>query len=137
MSVEITEVRNARYITPDGHIDMEINHPEFGWIEYTLSPDDPDTTIDNAVLMSLAENLPNGITPLDQAAWDERVGLYAKMNREAALRELVDPLVTNPLRWEGLAAEKQQEWRDFRQALLDITDQEGYPHNIVWPTQPE
>lgn len=137
MSIEITEVRNAQYITPDGHIDMEINHPEFGWIEYTLGPDDPDTTIDNAVLMSLAENLPDGIAPLDQAAWDERVSLFAKMTREAVLRELVDPIVTNPLRWEELTAEKQQEWRDFRQALLDITDQEGYPHNIVWPTQPE
>jgi hypothetical protein len=137
MSIEITEVRNAQYITPDGYIDMEINHPEYGWIEYTLGPDDPDTTIDNAVLMSLAEALPNGILPLDQSAWDERVGTFIRMNREAILREIVDPLVTNPLRWEELTPEKQQEWRDFRRALLDITDQEGYPHNVVWPTQPE
>jgi len=136
MSIEITEVRNPRYITPQGHIDLEINHPEYGWIDYTLGPDDPDTTIDNTALLALAEALPGGVQPLDQAAWDERVSLYARMNRDAALRDIVDPIVTNPLRWEALTPEKQQEWRDFRQALLDISDQPGFPHDITWPTEP-
>jgi hypothetical protein len=27
-------------------------------------------------------------------------------------------------------------WQPYRQALRDITDQEGYPHNIIWPTPP-
>lgn len=29
-----------------------------------------------------------------------------------------------------------QEWQDYRQALRDITSQEGYPLNVVFPTQP-
>ena len=28
-------------------------------------------------------------------------------------------------------------WEPYRQALRDITDQPGYPFNIVWPTPPQ
>lgn len=27
-------------------------------------------------------------------------------------------------------------WATYRQALRDITAQEGFPHNVVWPTSP-
>jgi hypothetical protein len=33
------EYRNAKF-TSQGTIDCEINHPEFGWIPFTASPDD-------------------------------------------------------------------------------------------------
>ena len=29
------------------------------------------------------------------------------------------------------------DWAAYRQALRDVTDQEGFPNEIVWPTQPE
>lgn len=35
------EYRNPSY-TVDGHIDCEINHPVYGWIPFTASPDDPE-----------------------------------------------------------------------------------------------
>ena len=28
-------------------------------------------------------------------------------------------------------------WRTYRQALRDITEQEGFPFNIVWPEAPQ
>jgi hypothetical protein len=28
------------------------------------------------------------------------------------------------------------EWATYRQALRDITAQEGFPHSVVWPTKP-
>lgn len=28
-------------------------------------------------------------------------------------------------------------WAVYRQALRDITSQEGFPHSVQWPTQPE
>ena len=28
-------------------------------------------------------------------------------------------------------------WAVYRQALRDITGQEGYPYSVIWPTQPE
>ena len=30
-----------------------------------------------------------------------------------------------------------QEWADYRQALRDITVQEGFPYSVEWPTKPE
>jgi len=29
-----------------------------------------------------------------------------------------------------------QEWADYRQALRDITEQDGFPGNVVWPEEP-
>jgi hypothetical protein len=29
-----------------------------------------------------------------------------------------------------------QEWADYRQALRDLTSQEGFPFDAVWPTKP-
>ena len=28
-------------------------------------------------------------------------------------------------------------WATYRQALRDITDQAGFPNEVVWPTKPE
>ena len=36
-----------------------------------------------------------------------------------------------------LTTEIQQEWALYRQQLRDITDQAGYPLNIIWPTPPQ
>jgi hypothetical protein len=32
--------------------------------------------------------------------------------------------------------ENYNAWQSYRQQLRDITKQEGYPFNVVWPTQP-
>lgn len=29
-----------------------------------------------------------------------------------------------------------QDWATYRQALRDIPQQAGFPHNVTWPTQP-
>jgi hypothetical protein len=54
MSIEITEVRNAQSLGKDNlRMEVEINHPRFGWIPYTLNPWDADQTINNEDLMTL------------------------------------------------------------------------------------
>jgi hypothetical protein len=30
----------------------------------------------------------------------------------------------------------KEEWAEYRQALRDITKQEGFPYDILWPTLP-
>ena len=49
----------------------------------------------------------------------------------------VDPLAGNSLRWADLTSEQQQDVSDYRQSLLDITEQGGFPHNVTWPTKPD
>jgi len=52
--VTITEVRNAQSLNAENTaFEVEINHPEFDWIPYHLSPDDTDMTVDNSVLLGL------------------------------------------------------------------------------------
>jgi Phage tail assembly chaperone protein len=42
----------------------------------------------------------------------------------------------SPMWWSSMTPEEQQAWIDYRQALLDITEQPNYPQEIVWPTKP-
>jgi len=55
--------------------------------------------------------------------------------RDETLKLSVDTL--NPIRWAALSTEQQEAWTTYRQALLDLTDQPGFPFEIVWPTKPE
>lgn len=59
--------------------------------------------------------------------------------RDYLLREEVDPIVTNPLRWGDLTDSQKNAFIAYRQALLHITDSENLPDpfNPVWPTKPE
>ena len=54
MSIQITQVRNAQSLNDDNTMfDVEINHPQHGWLPYTLDPADTDNTIDNSALLGL------------------------------------------------------------------------------------
>ena len=56
--------------------------------------------------------------------------------RDKILVEEVDPIVSNALRWNDMTDAKRLEWTNYRQALLDVPAQAGYPDNITWPTKP-
>ncbi len=135
--VEITEYRNAIARTEDGLIvDLEILHPQFGWLPYTITPDDPDSTIDNEALLELIGDDISAYTPPTQSELDAIAADVARQNRADLLSE-VDAIAGNALRWADLTPDQQAEWAVYRQALLNITDQEGFPQNITWPNKPE
>jgi hypothetical protein len=60
-----------------------------------------------------------------------------RSQRDRILVTVVDPLVSNPLRWGDLTAEQQQAWTAYRRVLLDIPQQAGFPANVIWPTEPK
>lgn len=40
--------------------------------------------------------------------------------------------------WMALSdVEMSPEWAAYRQALRDVTAQEGFPYAVIWPTKPE
>ena len=137
MSIAITQVRNAASLQSDNlRMYVEINHPDYGWIPYTVDPSDTDTTIDNDAVMSLiGSDFAPYVAPT-QAELEAAAAAQVRGERDGILTTVVDPLVSNPLRWADLTAAKQAEWTAYRTALLDITDQSGFPHNVVWPTKP-
>lgn len=132
------EYRNARYIDAT-RIDCEIKHPAYGWIPYTLDPSDTDMTVDNNDLLTVMTQ--NGdvaaYVPPTQEELDAIAAAEVRMERDRRLAQEVDPIAGNALRWAALTEEQRQAWADYRQALLDVPQQEGFPHNVVWPVKPE
>lgn len=53
--------------------------------------------------------------------------------RDALLKEL-DSVVSNPLRWASLSQVEQEAYATYRQALLDVPQQFGFPTEVVFPT---
>ncbi len=135
--VTITEVRNAQSLNAENTaFDVEINHPEYDWIPYTLNPADTDTTIDNAEVMALiGTNFAAYVAPT-QAELDEETAANVRSERDNILATVVDPLVSNPLRWAEMTADKQTEWSQYRTDLLNVPQQSGFPNNITWPVEP-
>ena len=138
MSITITEVRNAQSKNAENTImDVEINHPEYGWIPYLLTDYDTDTTIDNDAVMALIGDDFAAYVPPTQAELDAAAAAQVRAERDNRLVTEVDPIVSNALRWADLTAAKQAEWTQYRTDLLNVTDQAGFPHDITWPTKPE
>jgi len=136
--VTITEVRNAQSLNAENtRFDVEINHPEHGWIPYTLNPDDTDMTVDNSVLLELIGTDYAVYVAPTQAELDAELSENLRGQRDQKLVEEVDPLVTNPLRWAELTDAKQAEWTQYRTDLLNLPDQAGFPNTVTWPTKPE
>jgi len=131
--------RNAKIINEKGWVNCEINHPEYGWIPYTLDPSDTDMTINNDDL--LANMAANGdvaaYVPPTQEELDAEAAAAIRRERDRRLTTSVDPIAGNALRWADLTLDQQQAWAAYRQALLDIPQQPGFPRDVVWPTKPE
>ena len=138
MSIAITEVRNAQSMNAANTvIDVEINHPQYGWIPYLLTDYDTDTTINNDEVMALIGTDFAAYVPPTQAELDAAAAAQVRAERDRRLVTEVDPIVTNPLRWADLTAAKQAEWTQYRTDLLNVPDQAGFPADITWPTKPE
>ena len=133
MNITITQVRNAASLQSDNaRMDVEINHPQHGWIPYTLDPADTDTTIDNDEVMALiGTDFAAYVAPTAEEL-ATAAAAQVRSQRDQLLLE-VDAFVGNPLRWAALSSDKQAEWVTYRTALLNVPQQSGFP-NVTWPT---
>ncbi len=137
MSITITEVRNAQSLNSENTMfDVEINHPTFGWISYTLNPNDTDMTIDNSVLLELIGTDYEAYVEPSQAELDAELAARIRLERDSKLALEVDPIVSNSLRWNELSEAKQTEWSQYRTDLLNVPQQSGFPNTVEFPTKP-
>ena len=68
------------------------------------------------------------LTSEQQAAVDDAAAILVRKRRDALLKETD---------WYGLTdVTMPTEIAVYRQTLRDITDQDGFPHTITWPTKP-
>ena len=134
MSITITEVRNAQSLQADNlRMDLEIDHPDHGWLPYTVDPSDTDETVDNAAILALVGSDFGAYVAPTQADLDASLATQVRAQRDHLL-STVDVIVSNPLRWATLSSGKKSEWTSFRQLLLDVPQQEGFPNLFTWPT---
>mgnify|MGYP000855862989 CR=1 FL=1 len=134
----MTNYRNAKRINNNGCIDCEIEHPDYGWIPYTLDPADTDMTVNNDDLLAAMVTAGNvaAYVPPTQAELDAELARNEREKRDYRLQTEIDPIVMNPLRWGDLSASEQASVATLRQSLLDVPQQAGFPNRVTWPTKP-
>jgi len=137
MSITITQVRNAKSLqTDNARMEVEINHPDYGWIPYGLDPADTDTTINNdAILALISTDFVAYVAPT-AAEIATALAVTERSKRDSILTTVVDPIAGNALRWAALTSEQRTAWATYRTALLDVPAQAGFPSSITWPTAP-
>ena len=57
-----------------------------------------------------------------------------RKQRDTLLSSSVDTI--NAIRYNSMKEKDKKAWEEYRQALLDIPQQEGFPDNIIWPVPP-
>lgn len=95
---------------------------------YGTCDDDADTDIPG-VLRTMSEEQ---YLSLRQTEDDLQV-MRVRSHRDMLLRAEIDTV--NPIRWELMAAEEKEALRVYRQALLDVPQQDGFPWNVQWPVK--
>lgn len=124
--------RNPQY-NQRGTIDCEIEHPKYGWIPFTANPDDPEQHGRDlhAAILASGDQIAAYEPPPPPST--EEQATQARAKRDQLLRE--SDWVT--IRARELDNPVPQAWADYRQALRDVPQQDGFPETISWPAEPE
>lgn len=69
-----------------------------------------------------------------KAEADTNRAAQVRSDRDRRLGETVDRI--NAIRWETMTEEQKSAWRTFRQAMLDVPAQSGFPWDVEWPATP-
>ena len=85
---------------------------------------------------------PEGNVPFtaeEEAEWDAMEAAYAAgadTRKAEEVRQERNSLLSET-DWMALNdVTMTDEWRTYRQALRDISSQEGFPNDVTWPTKP-
>lgn len=83
-----------------------------------------------------------GVKPFDsEAKWDEDKGLWYVSDEvySRRIREERNALLRGSdfTMLEDAPVKDKVKWKEYRQALRDITKQKGFPKEVIWPVAPE
>ena len=155
---EITNLRNVRRF-PDGayilNVDIVTETDPFETVEYVARSSDIAETGQWVYQQIIEGNIDGEITdwvPPPPPSVEE-VCNKIRAIRDDKLKYEVDPIVSNPLRWNILTEARQQAWIDYRSALLDLPQNPEFPwydtvvvtdpsgsivdiSNVPWPIKP-
>lgn len=117
--------RNPIYNQNDT-IDCEIEHPDYGWIPFTASPDDVETT--GKILFDKIKSKGKiaAYVPPPIEVFESEV----RFKRDSLLKE------TDWTQLPDVPEETKLLWAEYRQALRDVPEQSGFPYDVIWPEKP-
>ena len=92
--------------------------------------------IDGLIREANAEELTSILEVEVRAVSDALAYQTALMRQQRTDLLAASDWVELPSATSRLTAEKLEAWATYRQALRDVPEQEGFPNEITWPTQP-
>ena len=104
------------------------------WVQAWLVVDMFADTTEDGVTTTKAEH-----EAAYQAQLDDTAATAVRTQRDKLLAESdwVTTRAVDQNAADNLGIQVPQVWLDYRQALRDITAQDGFPHNVTWPDAPE
>jgi len=113
--------------TENGAIDCEIEHPDYGWIPFTASPDDcEEHGRELFARISAAGNIAAYVPPPPPAP--EELAAQARAQRDSLLAS------TDWTQLPDVPQATREAYAVYRQALRDVPQQDGFPTDINWPS---
>jgi len=127
------DYRNPVYNEGNNTLNLEFDHPEHGWVPFTLDPTDKGAGFDTKALWDtvIAETVGAYVAPSDEI---KQAIMRGERNDKLGLSDWtqVPDLVTSG----AMTSTKQNEWATYRQALRDLPANTSDWDNISWPTEP-
>lgn len=79
----------------------------------------------------------------DYSTWLQKAKQAEKDTEAQKVRDYRDNLLNacdikhcNPEKWMAMSDSEKLAWATYKQALRDITAQQGFPYSVIWPTIP-
>lgn len=127
--------RIIRYgLCQDETFDMQANDGEFILEAETIG----NQYVDHGALVDMPPQ-PSSDYSFDYDTKEWTPDVFAATQKAYAKRtELLNTYVDriNPIWWAAMSPEEQQAYVDYRQHLLDVPEQAGFPFEIDWGTPP-
>jgi hypothetical protein len=136
MKLNLKYAKNPKWVDKaHTSIELIVNFEEIGKdVPFHATPNDTEEHGRDVFARAVANEF--GVIAEWTPPTTEELSEQARWKRNALLQE-IDVIVGNPLRWASFSSEQQKEWADYRQTLLDVPQQAGFPNTINWPTKPE
>jgi hypothetical protein len=137
--MKYTTIKNPKYLDASGeYISCLVNFDQLGevpFVAYKYDNEEHGKEIFNRIVNNeFGEIEAFEPIPIVDPTNEEKASRIRNI-RNGYLVEL-DNLVMNPMRWASFTDEQKNELQNYRQQLLDITDQSTFPESVVWPTRP-
>lgn len=135
--MKYSQVKNCRYSNAENTaIDCEVLFDTLGWIPFTASLNDLEHSNEiylRAQNRDFGDIAPYQLITINTIEISQSEIVRTKRN---SLLTNLDKTICNPLRWSNFSQEEQADFARYRQALLDLPQQPGFPTEVLWPAPP-